>query len=164
MSGDSRSPEKGFEPTTGFLLVRIAEAIDRRFVALLAPLGLRPRHLHVLRYLHVRGPMSQQALANGITVDPGNLIATLDELEAGGLIRREVDPADRRRRELSLTTPGMRKLDQGLTASYQADDEILGGLTRAQRAALHAALLRTYAHLGRSFPGSRRADRRRAAP
>jgi hypothetical protein len=39
--------------------------------------------------------MSQQAPANVITVDHPNLIATLDELQADGLIRREIDPDDR---------------------------------------------------------------------
>jgi DNA-binding MarR family transcriptional regulator len=39
-------------------------------------------------------------------VDAANLIETLDELEAGGLIRREPDPDDRRRRRIDLTPAG----------------------------------------------------------
>jgi DNA-binding MarR family transcriptional regulator len=128
-------------------LVRVAEAIDRRFSALLVPLGVRPRHLHVLRYLHSQGVMSQQALAGGIRVDPGNLIATLDELEADGLIRREIDATDRRRRKVHLTAEGLRKLHQGIAASEQADNEVLGVLTQAQRASLHAAARRVYVDL-----------------
>ena len=143
----SRARTLGLEPATGFLLVRVAEAINRRFVALLAPLGIRPKHLHVLRYLDTHGSMSQQALADGIAVDPGNLIATLDELQAAGLISREVDRTDRRRRRLQITAGGTRTLHQGLAASKQADDEILGTLTARQRASLRAAALRAYQHL-----------------
>jgi MarR family transcriptional regulator, lower aerobic nicotinate degradation pathway regulator len=138
------------EPTTGFLLVRISEAIDRRFIEHLAPLGIRPRHLHVLRQLHAQGSMSQQALADMIRVDPGNLIATLDELQTDGLISREVDPDDRRRRVLQLTAPGVRMLRQGIAASERADDEVLGSLSRAERASLRSAALHVYEHLRRS--------------
>ena len=125
----------------------IAEAIDRQFVARLAPLGIRPRHLNVLRYLSAHGPISQQALADGIRVDSGNLIDTLDELQTLGLIEREIDPSDRRRRQLQLTPTGARKLRQGIAASEQADNEILGRLTHPQRESLHALALHVYEHL-----------------
>jgi DNA-binding MarR family transcriptional regulator len=157
MADTSRSRVPALEPATGFLLVRVAEAINRRFVALLAPLGIRPKHLHVLRYLDAYGPMSQQALADGLAVDPGNLIATLDELQAVGLIRREIDRTDRRRRELQITTGGEQTLHRGVAASEQADDEILGTLTNRQRASLRAAALRAYEHL-RDSPGYSRSE------
>jgi DNA-binding MarR family transcriptional regulator len=127
--------------------VRIAEAIDRRFVELLAKLDLRPRHLHVLRYLEAYGPMSQQELATGIRVDSGNLIDTLDDLQRDGLIRREVDQADRRRRQLQLTSSGMRRLQKGIAASEQADAEVLGGLSARELDALRATARRVYHQL-----------------
>jgi DNA-binding MarR family transcriptional regulator len=140
-------PADALEPTTGFLLVRIAEAIDHRFVVLLSELGLRPRHLHVLRHLHARGPMSQQELAIGIGVDSGNLIDALDALQHDGLIRRDVDRADRRRRQLQLTPSGRRRLRKGIAASERAETEVLGGLTRAELDALRATARRVYGQL-----------------
>jgi DNA-binding MarR family transcriptional regulator len=140
-------PADALEPTTGFLLVRIAEAIDHRFVELLSELGLRPRHLHVLRHLDARGPMSQQELATGIGVDSGNLVDALDALEHDGLIRRDVDRADRRRRQLQLTASGKRRLRKGIAASERAETEILGGLTRAELDALRATARRVYGRL-----------------
>jgi DNA-binding MarR family transcriptional regulator len=151
------------EPSTGFLLVRIAEAIDRRFVDLLAPLGIRPRALHVLRCLNARGAMSQQALADGIRVDSGNLVETLDELQAAGLISRDIDPGDRRRRRVALTTRGRRTLKAGLAAADRADDEILGSLSRAGRASLRRAALHVYVHLPVS-PDRRPTTRIRVGP
>jgi DNA-binding MarR family transcriptional regulator len=143
----ARQANPRLEPTTGYLVVRIAEAIDRKFVEHLAPLGIRPRHLHVLRQLHAHGSMSQQALAEMIRVDPGNLIATLDELQADGLIRRDVDSGDRRRRVLQVTARGVRMLRQGVTASERADDEVLGSLSQAERASLRSAALHVYERL-----------------
>ena len=147
MPAPRRRPADALEPTTGFLLVRIAEAIDHRFVELLSELGLRPRHLHVLRHLDARGPMSQQELATGIGVDSGNLVDALDALEHDGLIRRDVDRADRRRRQLQLTASGKRRLRKGIAASERAETEILGGLTRAELDALRATARRVYGQL-----------------
>lgn len=142
-----RSQPKSLEPTTGFLLVRIAEAIDRRFVELLAKLDIRPRHLHVLRYLDAHGPMSQQDLATGIRVDSGNLIDTLDDLQRDGLIRRDIDRADRRRRQLQLTPSGTKRLRKGIAASEQAETEILDGLSARELDALRATAQRVYQQL-----------------
>ena len=147
MPAPRSGPADALEPTTGFLLVRIAEAIDHRFVELLSELGLRPRHLHVLRHLDARGPMSQQELATGIGVDSGNLVDALDALEHDGLIRRAVDRADRRRRQLQLTASGKRRLRKGIAASERAETEILGGLTRAELDALRATARRVYGQL-----------------
>ena len=127
--------------------MRIAEAIDHRFVELLSELGLRPRHLHVLRHLDARGPMSQQELSIGIGVDSGNLVDALDALQHDGLIRRDVDRADRRRRQLQLTSSGKRRLRKGIAASERAETEVLGGLTRAELDALRATARRVYGQL-----------------
>src|SRR3954463_11216289 len=132
------------EPTTGFLIVRVAEAIDRRFSARLMPLSLKPRQLHVLRYLDAAGAISQTELADGINVDAANLVETLDELEADGLIRREIDANDRRRRRISPTPAGSRKLRAGLRAAEQADDDVLGTLEPREVECLRKAMLRAY--------------------
>lgn len=46
-------------------------------------------------------------------MDAANLVEILDELEARALIRRQVDPQDRRRRRIALTAAGSRKLEAG---------------------------------------------------
>jgi DNA-binding MarR family transcriptional regulator len=132
------------EPTTGFLIVRVADAIARRFSARLRPLRLRPKQLHVLRYLNAAGALSQTELADGVCVDAANLIATLDALEADGLIRREIDPDDRRRRRIDLTPAGRRKLRSGLRAAEQADQDVLGTLEPHERDSLRETMLRAY--------------------
>jgi MarR family transcriptional regulator, transcriptional regulator for hemolysin len=132
------------EPTTGFLLVRVAEAIDRRFSVRLRPLQLKPRQLHVLRYLNAAGTISQTELADGISVDAANLIESLDQLEADGLIRREIDANDRRRRRITLTPAGLRKLRAGLRAAERADHDVLGTLEPHELDSLRATVLRAY--------------------
>ena len=132
------------EPTTGFLIVRVAEAIDRRFSARLRPLRLKPRQLHALRCVNAAGAISHTELADGINVDAANLIETLDELEADGLIRREIDANDRRRRRISLTPAGSRKLQAGLRAAKKADRDVLGTLEPRELDSLRETMLRAY--------------------
>ena len=132
------------EPATGFLIVRVAEAIDRRFAARLRPLRLKPRQLHVLRYLDAAGAISQTELADGIGVDAANLVQTLDELKAAGLIRREIDAHDRRRHRVTPTPAGLRKLRAGLRAAEQADRDVLGTLEPKQLGSLRQTMLRAY--------------------
>jgi DNA-binding MarR family transcriptional regulator len=91
--------------------------------------------------------MSQQELATGIGVDSGNLVDALDALQRDGLIRRDVDRADRRRRQLQLTPSGKRRLRKGIAASQRAETEVLGGLARAELDALRATALRVYGQL-----------------
>lgn len=132
------------EPTTGFLIVRVAEAIDRRFAVRLGAVQLKPRQLHVLRYLKAAGAISHTELAKGIEVDAANLIDTLDELEAAGLVRREIDADDRRRRRIHLTPAGARKLGAGLRAAERADHDVLGTLDPHQLRTVREAMLDAY--------------------
>lgn len=143
-------------PPTGFLLVRIAEAIDRRFTAQLRAVGLKPRELHTLRYLSVAAPLSQTELAARLEVDRANLIDTIDSLEAEGLIRRETDPQDRRRHHITLTARGSRRLRAGLKAAQTAEQDVLGALDRRRTGQLRELLLDIYQPLKQQPAGEHR--------
>jgi DNA-binding MarR family transcriptional regulator len=135
------------DPTTGFLIVRVAKAIDRGFCAGLQKLELKPRELHVLRFLDAAAGSSHGVLAAGLGVDAGNLIETLDGLEQAGLIRREIDRHDRRRRRITLTSRGSRRLRAGLRTAERAEQDVLGSLDAAQLDALRAMMLTVYSTL-----------------
>lgn len=67
---------------------------------------------------------SQAALAEGIGADKTRIIATLDALQADGLITREPDPADRRARILSIT-PACRRTREAARDEIQRNEERL---------------------------------------
>ena len=106
----SSTPRSNLELPTGFVIVRVSDALSRSFSSKLAALKLTPKQLHVLRYLDASGAISHSELADRISVDRANLVETLDVLEARRLIRRQVDPNDKRRRRISLVPAGTRKL------------------------------------------------------
>jgi DNA-binding MarR family transcriptional regulator len=143
ISGMSLDPEDEVPPL-GFLLVRIAEDIDRRFVAALAELGLRPRELRTLVLVDRHPGLSQRELARRLGVDPGNLVALLDRLDRDGLLTRRRDREDRRRRTLRLTAKGGRLLARANRATASVEDAVFAALDASERAALSGMALRVW--------------------
>jgi DNA-binding MarR family transcriptional regulator len=120
--------------------------ITRRLIAAEGPLlddhGLSMWGYSVLSQLARQSGVNQLTLATAIGYDKSRLIALLDELERDGLVVREPDPADRRNRQVRLTTAG-----QARHAAVRADirameDDLLGELTAAERRSLMSVLAR----------------------
>jgi DNA-binding MarR family transcriptional regulator len=89
----------------------------------------------VLNALHDAPQSSQSALAERIGADKTRIIATLDDLQAAGLISREPDPADRRARLLSITAAGRRVRRQVQAEIQRNEDRLLAKLPPAERTA-----------------------------
>jgi DNA-binding MarR family transcriptional regulator len=125
---------------SGALLDHLARRMRLRAESVLAPLGLRPRHLVGLTVLRDRGGSTQQALASTLMIDGTNVVGLLNELEAEELIERKRSPEDRRRHIVELTTVGMQRLAKAEFALAAAEDEVLGALDETQRETLYRLL------------------------
>ena len=64
------------------LLDHLARRVRLRAESVIAPLGLRPRHLVALTVLRDGGGSTQQALSTTLQIDGTNLVGLLNELEA----------------------------------------------------------------------------------
>jgi len=87
-------------------------------------------------------PASQRDLGERLRKDPADMVRLLDAAESSGLLLRAADPADRRRRLVSLTDAGSAALRSYMAAARSIEDEVLAGLDASERATLHALLLR----------------------
>ena len=77
--------------------------------------------------------ISQQSLSEALGIDRNNVSLIADKLEARGLLKRTVNGADRRARELYITPQG-RKLWRGYRAKVlQANDRILTSLKAGEK-------------------------------
>jgi MarR family transcriptional regulator, lower aerobic nicotinate degradation pathway regulator len=128
------------EHRSGALLDHLARRMRLRAEAVLAPLGLRPRHLVALTVLRDRGGSSQQALAATLEMDGTNIVGLLNELEADQLIERRRSPQDRRRHVVELTDAGAQQLAKVECALAAVENEVLGALDESQRETLYALL------------------------
>jgi MarR family transcriptional regulator, transcriptional regulator for hemolysin len=88
----------------GFLITDLSRllraAMDRRVTE--AGLGVTPGEARTLAHAARAGAVRQIALAERMGVEPMTLSGFIDRLEARGLVRRTVDPTDRRARLIEL--------------------------------------------------------------
>ena len=103
---------------------------------------MRTHEFAVLHYLRDAGPLSQQDLGRALRINPSNLVALLDALQADGLIVRARDPEDRRRHLVGLTQDGDRRLLRARQAAEEAEQELLAPLSATERRAFVGVLER----------------------
>ncbi|MFD4373401.1 MarR family winged helix-turn-helix transcriptional regulator [Streptomyces sp. NPDC058486] len=123
----------------GFLLSFRGELTSVRIRSALGVAGLHPRNAMTLMRL-AAAPMSQRELAAAMEVDPSQLVAILNELEAGGLAERRRDPADRRRHIVEMTPAGSALLERVDEAVAEAERELFANLTQPEQALLRGLL------------------------
>src|SRR6266480_3151095 len=146
-----KDPRARSLPLTGMLLVKLGRAAQRRFNAVLKPSELTPRHVQVLDELR-QGPMSQQALADRVGVDPTKLVGLLNDLEGQQLILRRRDPVDRRRHIVENSREGEERVDAAFAAAAAVEDDVLAALDGEQRAQLRELLVLAAETSGLSDP------------
>ena len=114
--------------TATFQLGVLGALMTDRFTARIAKIGLKPKHAGVLQAL-LRDPnASQQELAHMMGVAPSLMVGLLDFLESAGAIKRERDPADRRRQVIEVTDVGERLYAECTKSALSLEAELLVGL------------------------------------
>jgi MarR family transcriptional regulator, lower aerobic nicotinate degradation pathway regulator len=115
----------------------------------LATVGARKWHYAALAALDEFGPDSQSGLSDRTGIYRSDMVATINELTARGLVVRAPDPADRRRNAITLTDEGHRHLRQLDVLLADAQAEFLAPLSTADRAELTRILQLIVAHHSR---------------
>jgi DNA-binding MarR family transcriptional regulator len=127
---------------TGYLVNRAHYWLRTRAIDVLAPLSVEPRHFGALIILAEQQPCSQQQLATALGISAPVALELIDELEAGGLVQRARNAADRRAYDLTLTKDGKTRLANARDAvtviqqelavklGAKADGELRGLLTK----------------------------------
>jgi DNA-binding MarR family transcriptional regulator len=127
------APLRGF---TSYRVIKLGKLVDAAVERALAPLGVKPRHLHVMAVIAADDTLSQQQISRLLDIDPNVMVGVIDDLEEKGLVERRRNPADRRRHVLVLTAAGRRTLRRGLAMGTAFEAELFAGLGEDGRAAL----------------------------
>ena len=130
-----------FQNGNWYLMAKTGSLARQRWAAMLAQLKVSPSQYGVLMALGEAGPLGQQRLAELVGVDPRNAVPIIDALAEQGLVHREVDPVDRRRRVLDLTASGRKLVDDLASVGAEIERDLLSPLTPAEQAALRRMLL-----------------------
>src|SRR6266581_1158404 len=130
---------KVLEPL-GKQLVFTAKAMREAFEETLAEAGGSLGIWVVLSALSDVGCVSQAALATHVHLEGATITHHIDRLEAAGLVRRQLDPDDRRVRRPPLTGAGAELHSRLLAAVIELQQHVLAGLGPPEREALRKAL------------------------
>ena len=95
--------------------------------------GLRSYHYRLLAALEESGPASQADLGRSTAVDRSDVVAALTELEQRKLIKRNVDPTNKRRNIVSVTPAGRRQLAALDTVIDAVQQQVMAPLSETER-------------------------------
>lgn len=101
--------------------------------------GLSAPRLSALSVIVFRGPLTLGELARAEQVQPPTITRLVQELERDGLVRRRVDPGDRRVQRVQATRAGERLLQAGRARRVAALTESVRSLPAADRKLLERA-------------------------
>ena len=125
------------------LLHGLTRRLRRAQAERLAPLGLTPAQERALRMIaRSEEPLRMTEIADRLGIVPRSLTTVIDALEEAGLVRREVDPRNRRAILLHLTDRGTAVRDELREARRRAAEDLFAPLADADREALGGLLAR----------------------
>jgi DNA-binding MarR family transcriptional regulator len=142
---DSRVPAALWQ-LGSWLLTRSGRTLERQIAEGLAAHGRTKHEYAVLVALDELGPASQVTLSRRCSIDPGEMVAVLNELEARGLARRTRDPLDARRNIIEITPQGSASLPTLDELAMRIQDDFFVPLTSEERATLQELLQRLLRH------------------
>jgi len=109
----------------------------------LAPLGLTPAQERALRLISRSDePPRMVEVADRLGIVPRSLTTVIDALEDAGLVRREIDPRNRRAILLRLTDRGAAVRDELREARRRAAEDLFAALSATDRELLGDLLAR----------------------
>lgn len=130
----------GLDGDLGWALGVVSRRYRERAMSAVEDLPAGPRGYHVLAAVSGGHPRSQLALARRLGIDKTVMTYLLDELERAKLITRRPDPADRRARQVVITTRGTRALTRAREQVAAAESDLLTDLDAGDIAALRDVL------------------------
>jgi DNA-binding MarR family transcriptional regulator len=139
------------DPGTLTLLSLLSKVVYKRASEEL--IGISQRHYLALHYLSGPQGVPQQQLSEFLWIDANNTVLLLNELEREGLVRRERDPADRRRHLVHVTEEGARRVAEARRRRETLEGEVLAALDPDERETLHRLLAKALSSRGACGPG-----------
>jgi DNA-binding MarR family transcriptional regulator len=127
------------------LLVHLARRMQTEAELELESFGLRARHVIALTLLRDHGEQNQSDLPATLGMDPTNVVALLNELEADDLVERRRSPQDRRRHTVSLTAAGAARLKEVEDLLTDVEQRVLDPLTPDEQQTFYTLLSRATA-------------------
>jgi DNA-binding MarR family transcriptional regulator len=135
-----------------YVVARLERAVRQAITERVRPHGLTTLQYTTLSVLGRRDGLSNAQLARRSYMTPQSMSEVIEALERSGLIARERHPNHRRVYPATLTPKGRRVLAACEEAVGAMEEEMMGALSAAERAALVATLKTCVRSLRAGFP------------
>ncbi|MBR3370375.1 MAG: winged helix-turn-helix transcriptional regulator [Rhodobacteraceae bacterium] len=96
--------------------------------------GISPRTMTVLGLIVDCPQITQSDVARQLGIERSGLVAIIDDLEQGGLVRREAVPGDRRSQALLPTPQGRQKLETTMAQARAREKQLLSAFSPQEQA------------------------------
>ncbi|MDL2059909.1 MarR family transcriptional regulator [Mesosutterella sp. AGMB02718] len=130
------------DSTLGYILGRVSRKVHYRLDGIFKSRDITIEQWVGLRIIHEDGPLCQKKLSDLMEKNQNTVKALVDRLEGKGLIRRSVDPGDKRNLILELTGQGLALLRSLSPLEAEVNALIEGSLTPRQTDTLKNLLLK----------------------
>ena len=131
-------------------MARLARVAERALIRVELTLP-QYRMLSVLAMANAATP---SRVAWMLSVKPATVTAVMDGLVAGGYVRREPDPNDRRGVLVELTDAGRRLYEDSVGAQARKEELVAAALSESEKRQLNALLRRLMLEFERAEAGS----------
>ena len=152
MKSPHEEPPAKWAGLPSWLLTQTANHAGHLVAAGFSSVGARGYHYRLLATLEEFGPASQAALGRRNGIHLSDMVAAVNELEAGGYVERSPDPADRRRNVITVTAAGRERATQLDHSVRAVQQELLEPLDDEERSELSALLRKLLDHHRQGIP------------
>src|SRR5690606_8580419 len=123
-----------------YLTARAGRIGTQELTELMESESLTRHHFTIICALDEFGGISQNDLAARSNLNPGHMVAYLDQLAVRGILERNVDPKDRRRNIITLTAEGKTFASRAMKATKHNEAKVFGALDDRQKEQLRTLL------------------------
>lgn len=114
-------------------LTFIGKSARRHISALSKSLNISDAETAACAYIHFHWETNQERIARALDMDRGNAAKVMLSLENQGIIRRTVNPKNRREYLIELTNEGKQKIDLVINTVSQWENAVLEHLSDYER-------------------------------
>ena len=126
----------------GYHMRRASAVINTDFARAIAGTGMRQVLFGILSVIATNPGINQGNVGRALGIQRANMVSLVNELVDSGLVLRETAADDRRAFALTLTKAGEEKVEHMLVRIRAHEDQLLSGLSTAERKQLVDLLAR----------------------
>lgn len=126
--------------TLGFIICHADLKMKNNLLRKLKSFEITTEQWMIMNRLFESGGISQKELSERTLKDQGSLTRTLDRMEKKGLVKRQINPSDRRSFLISLTDKGLAVRNRIVPIAVECIEDAVKGFTEEEVDTLAALL------------------------